>query len=61
MLRESGIPWDVRKFHPYEVYSKKSDFEIPVGDNGDCFDRYYLIRVCEMRKSLKTKMAVSKS
>lgn len=51
MLRGSGIPWDLRKSQPYEVYSKL-DFEIPVGNNGDCFDRY-LIRVSEMRQSLK--------
>lgn len=51
MLRGSGIPWDLRKSQPYEVYSKL-DFEVPVGNNGDCFDRY-LIRVSEMRQSLK--------
>lgn len=51
MLRGSGIPWDLRKSQPYEIYSKL-DFEVPVGNNGDCFDRY-LIRVSEMRQSLK--------
>lgn len=49
MLRGSGIPWDLRKSQPYEVYPT-FDFEIPVGNNGDCFDRY-LIRVAEMRQS----------
>jgi len=51
MLRGSGIPWDLRKSQPYEVYSKM-DFEVPVGNNGDCFDRY-LVRVEEMRQSLR--------
>jgi NADH dehydrogenase (ubiquinone) Fe-S protein 2 len=51
MLRGSGIPWDLRKTQPYEVY-KELDFEIPVGVNGDCYDRY-LIRIQEMRESLK--------
>nr|YP_008519352.1 NADH dehydrogenase subunit 7 [Nannochloropsis granulata]AGI48931.1 NADH dehydrogenase subunit 7 [Nannochloropsis granulata] len=51
MLRGSGIPWDLRKSQPYEIYSKL-DFEVPVGNNGDCFDRY-LIRVEEMRQSLR--------
>jgi NADH dehydrogenase (ubiquinone) Fe-S protein 2 len=50
MLRGSGIPWDLRKSQPYDVYSEL-DFEIPVGTNGDCYDRY-LIRVREMRESL---------
>ena len=51
MLRGSGINWDLRKSQPYEVYSKL-DFEIPVGVNGDCYDRY-LLRVFEMKESLK--------
>lgn len=51
MLRGSGVPWDLRRTQPYDVYSKMS-FEIPVGTNGDCYDRY-LIRVSEMRESLK--------
>jgi len=51
MLRGSGIPWDLRKSQPYEVYSKMN-FEVPVGNNGDCFDRY-LVRVEEMRQSLR--------
>ena len=49
MLRGSGIEWDVRKKQPYEVYAKM-DFDIPVGVNGDCYDRY-LCRIQEMRES----------
>jgi len=49
MLRGSGIVWDLRKQQPYEVYDKM-DFDIPVGVNGDCYDRY-LVRVEEMRQS----------
>ncbi len=51
MLRGSGIPWDLRKTQSYEVYDKM-EFNIPVGNNGDCFDRY-MIRIQEMRESLK--------
>jgi len=51
MLRGSGLPWDLRKTQPYEIYSELN-FSIPVGNNGDCFDRY-LIRIEEMRQSLK--------
>jgi NADH dehydrogenase (ubiquinone) Fe-S protein 2 len=51
MLRGSGISWDLRKTQPYEIYSEL-DFYIPVGNTGDCYDRY-LIRVEEMRQSLK--------
>ncbi len=51
MLRGSGISWDIRKSEPYEVYDKIS-FSIPVGSSGDCYDRY-LVRVEEMRQSLK--------
>jgi len=50
MLRGSGLPWDLRKSQPYEIYSELS-FSIPVGNNGDCYDRY-LIRIEEMRQSL---------
>ena len=49
MLRGSGIEWDLRKKQPYEVYDKL-DFDIPVGVNGDCYDRY-LIRMEEFRQS----------
>ncbi len=49
MLRGSGIEWDIRKKQPYEVYDQL-DFDIPIGTNGDCYDRY-LVRVEEMRQS----------
>ena len=49
MLRGSGVAWDLRKMQPYEVYDRL-DFDIPVGTNGDCYDRY-LVRVAEMRES----------
>jgi NADH-quinone oxidoreductase subunit D len=51
MLRGSGVPWDLRKKQPYAVYDKM-DFSIPVGTNGDCYDRY-LVRVQEMREANK--------
>jgi len=51
MLRGSGVPWDLRKSQPYDVYAKM-DFDIPVGKNGDCFDRY-LVRIEEMRQCLR--------
>jgi len=51
MLRGSGISWDLRKQMPYEIYDE-IDFDIPIGVKGDCFDRY-LIRVEEMRQSIK--------
>jgi NADH dehydrogenase (ubiquinone) Fe-S protein 2 len=50
MLRGSGLPWDLRKTQPYEVYDQM-DFSIPVGTNGDCYDRY-LIRIEEMKQSI---------
>ena len=51
MLRGSGVPWDLRKSQPYECY-QDFDFKIPVGKNGDCYDRY-LCRMEEMRESVK--------
>ena len=51
MVRGSGAAWDLRKAQPYECYSEL-DFDIPIGKNGDCFDRY-LIRMEEMRQSAK--------
>ena len=51
MLRGSGIAWDLRKSQPYDVY-EDMDFDIPIGKNGDCYDRY-LVRVEEIRQSLR--------
>lgn len=51
MLRGSGLSWDLRKMQPYEIYNETS-FLVPVGTSGDCYDRY-LIRVEEMRQSIK--------
>ena len=51
MLRASGLPWDLRKSQPYEIYDQL-DFDIPIGKHGDCYDRY-LVRVAEMRESVK--------
>ena len=50
MLRGSGIPWDLRKSQPYECYDQL-DFKIPIGKNGDCYDRY-LCRIEEMKESI---------
>ena len=50
MLRGSGIPWDLRKSQPYECYDQL-DFKIPIGKNGDCYDRY-LCRIEEMKESV---------
>ena len=49
MLRSTGVAWDLRRAQPYECYSDL-DFQIPVGKNGDCYDRY-LMRMEEMRQS----------
>ena len=51
MLRGSGVAWDLRKAEPYEVY-EKMEFDIPIGKTGDCYARY-LVRMAEMRESLK--------
>ncbi len=50
-LRASGVAWDLRRSQPYEMYNDVA-FDIPVGRNGDCYDRY-LVRVAEMRESVK--------
>ena len=51
MLRGSGVAWDLRKAQPYDVYDRM-DFDIPVGKNGDSYDRY-LVRIEEMRQSVR--------
>jgi NADH-quinone oxidoreductase subunit D len=59
MLRASGVPWDLRKAQPYDVYGEM-DFDIPIGKSGDCWDRY-LVRIEEMRQSLRImKQALEK-
>jgi NADH-quinone oxidoreductase subunit D len=50
-LRASGIPWDLRRAQPYEMYDQV-EFDVPVGRNGDCYDRY-IVRIAEMRESVK--------
>ena len=49
-LRASGVPWDLRRSQPYDKYAEV-EFQIPVGRNGDCYDRY-LVRLAEMRESV---------
>lgn len=51
MLRSVGLPWDLRKSQPYEVYDKM-DFQVAVGTSGDCYDRF-MLRLAEIRESLK--------
>mgnify|MGYP005849468603 FL=1 len=51
MLRGSGIPWDLRKSQPYDVYDRM-DFDVPVGTRGDCYDRF-MVRVEEVRQSAR--------
>jgi NADH-quinone oxidoreductase subunit D len=51
MLRASGVSWDLRRAEPYEIYSEL-DFAVPVGTNGDCYERY-LVRMEEMRQSVR--------
>lgn len=56
MVRGSGLAWDLRRSQPYECYDEL-EFQIPVGKNGDCYDRY-LVRIAEMYESLKIMQQV---
>lgn len=56
MLRSTGILWDLRKTQPYEIYDQL-DFDVPIGTNGDCYDRY-LMRMEEMRQSIRIILQV---
>ena len=51
MLRSAGVPWDLRKAQPYDVYDRM-EFDVPVGSTGDCFERY-MCRIEEMRQSIR--------
>jgi NADH-quinone oxidoreductase subunit D len=53
MIRAAGLPWDLRKSQPYEVYDRM-DFDIPVGTNSDCYDRF-MVRVEEVRQSARIR------
>ena len=60
MVRGSGLPWDLRRSQPYECYDE-FEFQIPVGKNGDCYDRY-LCRMEEMRQSTSIiRQAIAKA
>ena len=51
MIRAAGVPWDIRKSQPYEVYDRM-EFDVPVGTRGDCYDRF-MVRVEEVRQSVR--------